>query len=125
MGKSHMQRAGVARCGCGVRPGHGESRDTPRQHHFWACPVAQAVVGQVGPRLGTAITRAYLWLAQAPGQTEQCVWDVIVMAAIAAMETGWRFMAAIAAMETGRRLMAAIAAMETEGAVEGGGPGKA
>jgi hypothetical protein len=30
------------------------------------------------------ITRANLWLAQAPGQTEQCVWDAIVMAAIAA-----------------------------------------
>jgi hypothetical protein len=77
LGNSHMRRAGLARYGCGVRPGHGESRDTPRQHHFWACPVAQAVVGQVEPRLGTAITRANLWLVQAPGQTEQCVWDVI------------------------------------------------
>ncbi len=33
-------------------------------------------------------------MAQAPGQTEQCVRDVIVMAAIAAMETGRRFTAA-------------------------------
>jgi hypothetical protein len=55
--------------------------------------VAQAAVGQVEPRLGTAITRANLWLAQAPGHTEQCVWDVIVLPAIA-METGRRFMAA-------------------------------
>ena len=94
LGNSHMRRAGAAKCGCGVRPGHGESRDTPRKHHFWACPVAQAVVGQVEPKLGVAITRANLWLVQAPGQTEQCVWDVIVMAAISAMETGRRFMAA-------------------------------
>jgi hypothetical protein len=85
-----MRRAGVVRCGCGVRPSQGESRETPRKQHFWA--MAQAVVGQVEPKLGVAITRANLWLVQAPGQTEQCVWDVIVMAAIAAMETERRFM---------------------------------
>jgi hypothetical protein len=52
------------------------------------------VVGQVEPRLGETITRAHVWLVQAPGHTEQCVWDVIVLAAIAAMETGRRYMAA-------------------------------
>ncbi len=57
--------------------------------------MAQAVVGQVEPRLGETITRAHVWLVQAPGHTEQCVWDVIVLAAIAAMETGRRFMAAL------------------------------
>ncbi len=36
------------------------------------------------PKLGVAITRANLWLVQGPGQTEQCAWDAIVMAAIAA-----------------------------------------
>jgi hypothetical protein len=50
-------------------------------------PAAQAVVGQVEPRLGTTITRAHVWLVQAPGHTEQCVWGVIVLTAIAAMET--------------------------------------
>ncbi len=34
-------------------------------------------------------------MVQAPGHTEQCVWDVIAMAAIAAMETGRRCMAAM------------------------------
>jgi hypothetical protein len=90
---SHMRRAGAARCGCGVRPGHGASQDTPRQHHFWACPVA--VVGQVEPRLGETITRAHVWLVQAPGHTEQCVWGVIVLAAIAAMDTGRRLAASL------------------------------
>jgi hypothetical protein len=52
------------------------------------------VVGQVEPRLGETITRAHVWLVQAPGHTEQCVWDIIVLAAIAAMETGRRFIAA-------------------------------
>jgi hypothetical protein len=60
VGCSHMRRAGMARCGRGVRPGHGEPWDTPRKHHFWARPVAQAVVGQVEPMLGTTITRANL-----------------------------------------------------------------
>ncbi len=46
------------------------------------------------PRLGTAITRAQLWLAQAPPQFEQCVWDAVVMAAVGAIETGRRLMAA-------------------------------
>jgi hypothetical protein len=59
----------------GVSRGHGESRDKPRKHHLWACPVSQAVVGQVEPKLEVAITGANLWLAQAPGQT--CVSDVI------------------------------------------------
>ncbi len=56
--------------------------------------MAQAVVGQEEPRLGETITRANVWWVQAPGHTEQCVWDVIVLAAIAAMETGRRVMAA-------------------------------
>jgi hypothetical protein len=91
------QLAHAAGRGCAVWV-RGEARPrriaTPRQHHFWACPVSQAVVGQVEPRLGETITRANVWLVQAPGHTEHCVWDVIVLAAIAAMETGRRFMAA-------------------------------
>ncbi len=54
--------------------------------------MAQAVLGQVAPKLGMTITRAdYLCVTGAsPGQ---CVWGVIEMAAIAAMEPGRRFMA--------------------------------
>jgi hypothetical protein len=54
--------------------------------HFWACPVGQAFVGHVEPkRGGLSPTRVNLWLLQqAPGQTEQCLWDVIVM------ETPWK-----------------------------------
>jgi hypothetical protein len=42
LGNSHRRRTRVARCGCGVRPGQGESRDTPISARR---PVAQAVVG--------------------------------------------------------------------------------
>ncbi len=45
------------------------------QPHMRLCPVAQAVVGQVEPKRVVTITRANLWLLQAPGQREQCVWD--------------------------------------------------
>ncbi len=59
-------------------------------------PGGPARRGQVEPNLGVTITRANLWLVQAPAQTEQCVWHVMVMAAIpvATMETGRHFMAA-------------------------------
>ncbi len=59
--------AGVAKCGCRVRPGCGDLCDTPRKYLFLACPVAQAVGGKVEPNLGVAINRANLWLVQAPG----------------------------------------------------------
>ncbi len=55
------------------------------------CPVAQAVMGRVEPKL--VITRAIVWLVQAPGQTEQSVWDVKVLAALAAMKVRRRFKA--------------------------------
>ncbi len=38
-----------------------------------------------------------MWLAQTPEGVEQCVWDVVVLAAITAMKQGRRFMAAILA----------------------------
>jgi hypothetical protein len=57
LGSSHVPRAVVASCGCGVRPAQGESGDTPRKYHTFAWTVARAVVGQV-----VAITRAKLWL---------------------------------------------------------------
>jgi hypothetical protein len=40
------------------------------------------------------LLRAEVWLAQSPEGVEQCVWDVVVLAAITAMEQGRRFMAA-------------------------------
>jgi hypothetical protein len=54
----------------------------------------RAVVRQVEPKLGVAMTTANLRRVQASRQTGSGVWDVIVMAATAAMETGTRLMAA-------------------------------
>eukprot|EP00198_Chlamydomonas_reinhardtii_P014249 XP_001703586.1 predicted protein [Chlamydomonas reinhardtii] len=72
----------------------GAIRDTLarlwQKHHFWDCAVAKAVVAQInahnpGP---APISQAQLWLVQAPPGFQQCVWDVVVMAALAATEHG-------------------------------------
>ena len=62
LGNSHIRGVAAAPCGCGA-PGGVVS---PRLHHFWFCPVAQAVVDQIETRLGVGVTRAQVWLVQAP-----------------------------------------------------------
>lgn len=54
---------------------------------------------QVSVTITQPISRAEMWLAQTPLGVEQCVWDVVVLAAITAMEQGRRFMAAAMAGE--------------------------
>ncbi len=55
----------------------------------------EAVVDQLSITIfRRPISRAEVWLAQTPEGVEQCVWDVVVLAAITAMEQGRRFMAA-------------------------------
>ena len=94
LGNSHMRGARPAACGCGGFPGGGPDWASPRGHHFWACPVAQAVLDHLALAVGRPVSRADVWLVQAPEATRQCVWDVVVLAAVSAMEGGRRFMAA-------------------------------
>ncbi|GFR43104.1 hypothetical protein Agub_g3953, partial [Astrephomene gubernaculifera] len=90
LGNSHMSRARPECCGCGsVVLGV-----SPRLHFFWACPVARAVVEQLEVTLGIAVPRAALWLALPPSGVQQCVWDVVVLAALSAMEEGRRLLRA-------------------------------
>lgn len=44
--------------------------------------------------VGHSVSRAEVWLLQAPEYMQQCMWDIVVLAAVFAMETGRRFMAA-------------------------------
>jgi hypothetical protein len=48
--------------------------------------------------LSSALTqdvhRKHLWLAQAPDGVQQCVWDVVALAALNAMERGRRYLRA-------------------------------
>ena len=71
LGNSHMRGAAVTPCGCGRYPGAGAVRPTPRQHHFWGCGVAQAVVAKIEARLGTGLLRKQVRLAQPPAGVQQ------------------------------------------------------
>jgi hypothetical protein len=103
-GNSHLRRLRPQRCACGAfgvpvaADPAAAAVPCPRAHHFWACPVAAAVRAELQPFAGgTPLTRAHLWLAVAPPGWAQCAWDVVVLAAVAAMDAGRR-----AGLRTGR-----------------------
>jgi hypothetical protein len=66
-----------------------------RLHHYWACPVARAVVGSVSAAVGSPVPRAALWLARVPAGVHADVWCVVCLAAVAAMDHGRRVLYAI------------------------------
>lgn len=66
-----------------------------RTHHFWECPVAAAVVREVQLGLAAAtphggITREHVWLAQPPPGVHRGIWQVVVLAALNAMDAARR-----------------------------------
>ncbi len=79
----------VSTCTCGQQP-------AGREHHYWACPIAHSVVGTVAASLASyqpaapPLRLANIWLAQAPDGTRQDIWDVVCLAAVAAMDFGRR-----------------------------------
>ncbi|KAG2452484.1 hypothetical protein HYH02_002723 [Chlamydomonas schloesseri] len=131
-GNTHMPTARREPCGCG-QYGHGSATTgpaaatppEPRQHHFWGCAVAKAVVAQInahtpGPQ---PISQAQLWLVQAPSGVQQCVWDVVAMAALAAIEHGrvrLRGMTRAAAAQGDQAAAAAAAPTEAAAAAAAG-----
>jgi hypothetical protein len=84
-GNSHMHGSAPRACACG-----GHVAPSPRMHHFWDCPVAQAVVAAVSAAAGVAVPRATLWLVLCPDGLCPVVWDVVCLAALSAMERGRR-----------------------------------
>ena len=83
-GTAERRRAAGETCSCGfVCPG--------RVHHFWDCPVAEAVLSAVrsGMPPGTILTRKHVWLGRVPGcQIDRGVWQVVAVAALEAMAKG-------------------------------------
>jgi hypothetical protein len=72
--------------------------DVSRAHHFWDCPIAMAVVTQIQgslPLTPTPLTRINLWLLKTPEGIHVGVWDVVVLAAITAMERGRRLLTSL------------------------------
>ena len=59
-----------------------------RAHHFWGCVVAEALRDVLREHGGVDFARHHLWLAQAPAGLMQAVWDIVCLAAVAAMEYG-------------------------------------
>lgn len=85
-------RQAQRRCGCGALA-------SGRPHHFWECPVAQAVVGELRRHLpeaaGAALQPAHVWLGEPPPETHAGSWAVVALAALGAMERARRRMAAV------------------------------
>lgn len=72
-----------------------------RHHHFWACPVAQSVVAAITAAVSAArplaapLPKAAIWLARPPAGVYCGVWEVVCLAAVAAMDHGRRKMYAL------------------------------
>ena len=106
-----FQQLTGASCACGA-VGQG------RAPAFWDCPVAAAVVAAVRSQLpqGTILRREHFWLGRPPaaGRLDRGVWEVVVVAAVAAMLSGLKLLSAwahaSAAGGGGRELASAPAA---------------
>jgi hypothetical protein len=90
-----------ATCACGAAsPG--------REHCFWGCPVARAVVAALQAELppsAAALGRENIWLGRPPlggNALDQGVWGVVALSAIAAMAKGMTVLSAWARPEAGR-----------------------
>jgi hypothetical protein len=84
----------AARCPCGARI-TGDGACWVRWHLFWDCFVARSLREEMGEALGAAVGALdaafqcrHLWLADAPPGLHPAVWDVVALAAVAALERG-------------------------------------
>jgi hypothetical protein len=67
-----------------------------REHHFWGCPVARAVVGQLEAALpGQQVPCAAVWLLRPPQGVCACVWEAVCAASVEAMWFGRRLLWAL------------------------------
>lgn len=76
-------------CHCGAGP------PADRLHHFWGCAVARGVIDDISAALGATVGRAALWLGRAPPTVCGGVWDLVCLAAVAAMDHGRQLMYAL------------------------------
>lgn len=114
---THVIPDGPLRCGCGrqvhkrpaprVVPGHPPVQDLyvdSRYHHFWACPVAQAVCTEIADcwehfnGWRPDLQPTHLWLMQPPRHpadpdalyVKSTIWFCVALAALNAMNLGRR-----------------------------------
>ena len=91
LGNSHLHGTTPDPCCCGTYP--GSSQEPPRTHHFWTCSVAQTLLRDVERTAGCSVTRAHVWLMISPDakRIRGCVWDVVCLAVLNALETARRY----------------------------------
>jgi hypothetical protein len=86
-----LARLTGASCACGA-VGQG------REHSFWTCPIAEAVVEAVQRQLpsGVALQREHFWLGRLPAcpALNRGVWELVAVAAVSAMAAGRRLLTA-------------------------------
>jgi len=104
------------------RAGSGRLREQPcvcgaavpgRQHFFWECEVARAVVGAVQQCLPTtvpALRREHVWLLRPPAGLPPGSWGVVCLAALGAMDSARRFCVA-SRLQGGQQVLAAPPAL--------------
>jgi hypothetical protein len=86
-----------------------------RLHHFWDCPIARHVAREVQRCLpANELTRPHLWLLRAPPGVRPCVWQVVALAALSAMESGRRHHVALVQQHEAQRDLATAAARAHE-----------
>jgi hypothetical protein len=80
----------------------GSAAPADRLHHFWECAAARAVRDELSAQLPAAcrpVTRAQVWLMQAPDGVHEGVWRVVCLAAAEAMLKGKKLLGGWAAAE--------------------------
>ena len=76
----------------------GTSDPSPgREHHYWDCPVAQAVIESFETALAPCpgFQMSHLWVPCAPHGVHGGVWQLVCLAAVAAMDAGRKRLYAI------------------------------
>jgi hypothetical protein len=93
--RGHGQRGRVSRCPCGATVSGG-GQCWVRRHVFWDCFVARTLREELAAALGMSaspeVQRPQLWLVFPPPGIHPRVWDVVALAALAALERGRQHM---------------------------------
>ena len=93
-GSSHLPGVPPEPCACGCYPAAVGGAVSPRLHHFWSCPFARPLFDTLEACCGCGVTREHVWLCVSPDPPTvlQCVWDVVALAALNALEWARRYM---------------------------------